>query len=102
MLVISLPAISTISLATFAFNANMADIKDESTHEGGRKTRIHISLDEEVPSSLREEGFNISALANKLLKEHLEKVKLMKSLFEFSGGPAGIRTPDLHLVRVAS
>ncbi len=67
-----------------------------------RKTRVHLYLDEEVVGGLREEGYSLSALTNKLLKEHLERVRAMKSLFELNGGPAGIRTPDLHLVRVAS
>ena len=67
-----------------------------------RKKDVHITLDEKVVGGLKAEGFNISALANKLLKEYLEKVRMMRSFFEFSGGPAGIRTPDLHLVRVAS
>ena len=67
-----------------------------------RKTRVHLYLDEEVVGGLKAEGFSLSALANKLLKEHLERVRAMRSLFELNGGPAGIRTPDLHLVRVAS
>jgi len=31
--------------------------------------------------------------------KNAKEVTLMKSLFELYGGPAGIRTPDLHLVR---
>ena len=82
-------------------------IKNSGSHTRGkrqksRKKDVHITLDEEVVGGLKAEGFNISALANKLLKEYLEKVRMMKSLFELYGGPAGIRTPDLHLVRVAS
>ena len=33
--------------------------------------------------------------------KNAKEVTLMKSLFELYGGPAGIRTPDLHLVRVS-
>ena len=82
-------------------------IKNRGSHkrekrQKSQKKDVHITLDEEVVGGLREEGYNISALANKLLKEYLERVRLMRSVFELFGGPAGIRTPDLHLVRVAS
>uniref|UniRef100_UPI0037DCCE99 integrase n=1 Tax=Thermococcus sp. 26/2 TaxID=758583 RepID=UPI0037DCCE99 len=54
-------------------------------------------LDAEVVGGLKAEGFSLSALANKLLKEHLERVRAMRSLFELNGGPGGIRTRDLRL-----
>nr|WP_216082429.1 integrase [Pyrococcus abyssi] len=46
----------------------------------GKKIRIHLYLDKDVVGALRAEGYNISALANKLLWEHLERVRVMKSV----------------------
>ncbi len=54
-----------------------------------RKTRVHLYLDKEVVGGLKEEGFNISALTNKLLKEHLEKVRRMEAIISRMAGPAG-------------
>ncbi len=54
-----------------------------------RKTRIHLYLDKEVVGGLREEGYNLSALTNKLLKEYWEKVKRMELIISKMAGPAG-------------
>ena len=54
-----------------------------------RKTRVHLYLDAEVVGGLKEEGFNLSALTNKLLKEHLEKVRRMEVIIPRMAGPAG-------------
>ncbi len=57
--------------------------------EKRRKTRVHLYLDAEVVGGLKEEGFNLSALTNKLLKEHLEKVRRMEVIISRMAGPAG-------------
>ncbi len=69
-------------------------IKNSGSHTRGkrqksRKKDVHITLDEEVVGGLKAEGFNISALANKLLKEHLEKVRRMEAIISRMAGPPG-------------
>lgn len=72
---------------------NMAH-KNSGSHkrerpERRRKTRVHLYLDEEVVGGLREAGYSLSALVNKLLREHLEKVTRMEAIIWRMAGPAG-------------
>ena len=53
------------------------------------KVRVHLYLDKEVVGGLREEGFNLSRLFNKLGRERLMMIRSQRGLFFTSEKLAG-------------
>ncbi len=61
-------------------------------HEKGKKIRVHIYIDREVFEGLREEGYSLSKLFNRLGREKLMEIGLLKERYvkrSLMAGPAG-------------
>ncbi|BAA30272.1 101aa long hypothetical protein [Pyrococcus horikoshii OT3] len=44
-----------------------------------RKKRVHIYVDEEVVGALREMGYSLSSLVDRLLQEYFERIGVMEA-----------------------
>ena len=80
----------------------------------GKHLMIYVYVDEDESTQVVQEVVQLNNISRNIedrIKELENRVRALELIllkeavleeYEFSGGPAGIRTPDLHLVRVAS